>query len=238
MKHRTTCLLAVATLLSLALVTARPSARETTGSCRVCHPDMAAVLPADHQAVSEDTIAACLPCHPSERLAPGATSPFVTRLHQAHLPPRGEVDCLVCHSWSDGKSFGLVGEQASWGAPSGEEWQLLKEIMVSWNSSAFLDRLHRDAKVSCGSCHGPAVPGFDATVANPACLSCHGPMTQLAEKTEPTDFKDRNPHASHLGEIDCTVCHKAHGPSKVYCLGCHQKFVMEIPGGAPAKGGN
>ena len=63
-------------------------------------------------------------------------------------------------------------------------------------------------------------------------------MAQLAAKTEPAEFKDRNPHASHLGEIDCTVCHKAHGPSKIYCLGCHQKFVMTIPGGTPAKGGN
>lgn len=223
-------------LLSFALVLVRPSAQETTGSCLVCHPDIAAVLPPDHDAVSEETIAACLSCHPSERLAPGATSPFVTRLHQSHLPPQGEVDCLVCHSWSPSHSFGLRGEKDSWGALSGEEWLLLKEIMGSWAGSNFLDRLHKDAMVSCGACHGPTVPGFDATVANDVCLSCHGPMAQLAQKSEPADFKDRNPHASHLGEIDCTVCHKAHGPSKVYCLGCHQKFVMNIPGQGQSKG--
>ena len=237
MRNRIVVFFAAVTLLSLAWV-ARSPAQPATGSCRTCHPDFAAVLPAGHDAVSEDTIGACLSCHPSTRLAPGATSPFVSRLHQAHQPPRGQGDCLVCHSWSDGKSFGLFGEKASWGAPNREEWQLLKEIMGSWAGSHFLDQLHGQGQVSCGGCHGPAVPGFDTTVANAVCLSCHGPMVQLAAKTEPAEFKDRNPHASHLGEIDCTVCHKAHGPSKVYCLGCHQKFMMTIPGGTPAKGGN
>jgi len=236
MKYRIVVFLAAVTLLSLALVT-RPSAQPATGSCRACHPDFAAVLPAGHDTVGEDTIAACLPCHPSQGFTVGAKAPFVTRLHQAHLPPRGQGDCLVCHSWNDGKSFGLIGDKQSWGAPSGEEWQLLKEIIESWAGSNFLDRSHGRAQVSCGGCHGLAVPGFDATVANPVCLSCHGPLSELAKKTEPADFKDRNAHASHLGEIDCSVCHKAHGPSKVYCLGCHQKFVMTIPGGGQSQTG-
>ena len=55
------------------------------------------------------------------------------------------------------------------------------------------------------------------------------------KKTEPPEFKDRNPHDSHLGEIACTVCHKAHGESKVYCLECHQKFQMTIRGEAKPK---
>jgi hypothetical protein len=82
----------------------------------------------------------------------------------------------------------------------------------------------------------PSPTPTDATIANEKCLSCHGPMAQLAKKSEPAEFKDRNPHQSHLGEIECTVCHKAHGEPQVYCLGCHQKFVMHIPGGGRAKG--
>jgi hypothetical protein len=60
-------------------------------------------------------------------------------------------------------------------------------------------------------------------------------MEELAKKTEPKDFPDRNPHKSHLGEIACTVCHRAHAESKVYCLGCHQKFEMKITGGEKKK---
>ena len=67
---------------------------------------------------------------------------------------------------------------------------------------------------------------------NSGCLACHGPMESLALKTEPKDFKDRNPHKSHLGDIACTVCHKGHGESKVYCLSCHPKFQMKIQGAA------
>ncbi|HBL25170.1 MAG TPA: hypothetical protein DDZ40_13815, partial [Deltaproteobacteria bacterium] len=50
------------------------------------------------------------------------------------------------------------------------------------------------------------------------------------------DFPDRNPHKSHLGTIDCVVCHKAHQSSKAYCLDCHKNFNMKIrfgEGGAP-----
>ena len=56
-------------------------------------------------------------------------------------------------------------------------------------------------------------------------------MEQLVEKTKPAQFADRNPHRSHLGEIACTVCHKAHEASVVYCLDCHRKFEMKIVGG-------
>lgn len=214
----------------------RLSAEKAPGSCRACHDDFSGLLPPGHEVVVGDTIADCDVCHRVERSVPKVTAPYVTRLHQAHLPPRGDGDCLVCHFSSGSKGFGLLGSSESWGSPSGGELQLLKEIMVSWAGSNFLDGLHGQAKVSCSACHGAALPGFDATVANATCLSCHGPMEQLAKKTEPADFKDRNPHQSHLGEIDCTVCHKGHGESKVYCLGCHQKFVMNIPAGGQAKG--
>ena len=72
---------------------------------------------------------------------------------------------------------------------------------------------------------------LDSTVETPRCLECHGPIEQLAKRSEPKDFPDRNPHKSHLGEIDCTVCHHEHSASKVYCLECHKKFQMNIPGG-------
>jgi hypothetical protein len=153
---------------------------------------------------------------------------FFTRIHLVHLPPRENVDCLSCHSWSPGTSFGLLGGKESWGSPAEEDMDVLKEIFESWAASSFLDNLHAKASLSCANCHGKDMPKLDSTVTNAKCLDCHGPIDQLAQKTEPADFKDRNPHRSHLGEIDCTVCHKAHGESKIYCLQCHVKFVMSF----------
>lgn len=86
-------------------------------------------------------------------------------------------------------------------------------------------------KVNCAACHGKGTPQLDSTVENPRCLECHGPMEKLAKKSEPEDFPDRNPHKSHLGDIACTVCHKEHDTSIVYCLDCHRNFKMKIPGG-------
>jgi len=48
-------------------------------------------------------------------------------------------------------------------------------------------------------------------------------MEEPAKKSEPKEFKDRNPHKSHLGEIACTVCHK--------------QFEMKIPGAAKKQAG-
>jgi len=106
----------------------------------------------------------------------------------------------------------------------------MKEIFASWAGSKYTDNLHAKAGIACANCHGKDLPKADTTVENSRCLACHGPMDKLALKTEPKDFKDRNPHKSHLGEVACTVCHKAHAESKVYCLGCHQKFKMKIQG--------
>jgi hypothetical protein len=93
--------------------------------------------------------------------------------------------------------------------------ELLKEIFVSWAGSGHPDSLHAEAGFSCSQCHGKGLPTFDDTVENARCLACHGPMEELAKKTEPKEFKDRNPHKSHLGDIACTVCHKAHMESTV-----------------------
>lgn len=210
------------------------AAEPATVVCKDCHADLAALLPKDHPPV-EDSVATCLACHQSDMPGMEKKNPYLTRIHLAHQPPRGDGDCLTCHTWSIGKSFGLIGAPESWGAPTQEDMDVLKEIFASWADSGYLDSLHAKASVTCTNCHGTKLPQLDATVDNNGCLRCHGPMEELAKKTEPADFKERNPHQSHLGEIDCTVCHKAHAESKVYCLGCHKKFVMNIPGEATPK---
>jgi hypothetical protein len=208
------------------------AAKAATASCQTCHADFTSVLPKGHPPVKGADLSACTSCHAPDVSGTKQKNNFSARMHQAHIAPKGAVDCTVCHTWKSGKSFGLIGQDGSWGAPKKEDMVLMKEIFSSWAGSNFTDNLHARAGIACTQCHGKELPKADDTVENSRCLSCHGPLDQLAKKTEPKDFKDRNPHKSHLGEIACTVCHKGHAASKVYCLECHKGFNMKIQGAA------
>lgn len=205
-------------------------AASAEASCKTCHADFTSVVPSGHPPVKGGDLATCMACHQPGMPGTEKKNAFSTRIHLGHLPPKGTVDCLVCHRWSAGKKFGLAGMKESWGAPTNEDMNVIKEIFTSWASSPYTDNLHAKASISCANCHGKDLPVLDATVENNKCLECHGPMDLLVKKSEPSDFKDRNPHKSHLGDIACTVCHKGHQQSKVYCLECHQQFKMTIPG--------
>lgn len=208
-----------------------PGATKTgQASCAGCHADFASVLPKGHPAVKGNTLAACAPCHEPKLTGKPEKNLYSARMHLGHLPPKGKLDCKACHTWTPGKSFGLIGIKGSWGAPTKEDMKAMREIFESWASSNFMDNLHAKAGIVCAGCHGKNLPKLDDTVENPRCIACH-PMDKLVEKTAPKDFPDRNPHKSHLGDIACTVCHKAHSASKTYCLDCHRNFEMKkIPG--------
>lgn len=211
------------------------AAKPAKMSCKTCHADFASVLPKGHPPVKGNDLASCTSCHKPDLSGSGEKNVFSAKMHLAHLAPKGKLDCFTCHRWTPGKNFGLIGHKESWGAPTKEDMALMKEIFTSWAGATHTDNLHAKSGVTCILCHGKDLPKGDATVENVRCLTCHGPMDKLALKTEPQEFKDRNPHKSHLGEIACTVCHKAHTASKVYCLGCHQNFKMKIPGAGTAK---
>ena len=149
-----------------------------------------------------------------------------------HMRPDVKTDCMVCHLWEPGKNFGLPGEKISLGVLTKEEMDLIQRIFESWSRSAFLDALHADRDISCTSCHGDKLPTSSKTVGSDRCLACHGSYADLASQTTRDQFPNRNPHKSHLGEIDCSVCHQVHGTSKVYCLRCHRNWAMKIPGGS------
>jgi hypothetical protein len=207
------------------------AAKATTVSCKTCHADFASVLPKGHPPAQGTDLAACTSCHVPDREGTAKKNAFSSRIHKAHVAPNGSLDCTVCHTWTPGKSFGLIGQKGSRGAPTKEDMALMKQIFTSWASSSYTDNLHAKVGIACTQCHGKKLPKADDTVENNSCLACHGPTDKLAQKTESKDFKDRNPHKSHLGDIACTVCHKGHAESKVYCLGCHQNFKMKIQGG-------
>lgn len=118
----------------------------------------------------------------------------------------------------------LVLAQASWAASSAVP-----------AAGPFMADAHAKRGVKCASCHGPAAATKGDTVANAACAKCHGDFKALAAKSAAKGLADRNPHASHLGEVDCVVCHKGHEASEAYCNGCHKKFKMSIPNGTAKK---
>jgi DNA-directed RNA polymerase subunit RPC12/RpoP len=202
----------------------------TKYSCINCHRDFTAVLQKGHPPVKGKDITACLVCHPPKSTGKPELNAFSARLHRAHQCSKQKLDCLVCHTWQPARIFGLPMQKWTIGKSSRKDMDLLKQIFNSWSSSVFLDALHAKKNVTCKGCHGNTIPISEATIENDRCLSCHGGLEQLTAKTSPLEFPDRNPHKSHLGEINCTVCHHAHRESEVYCLGCHKTFQMKIPG--------
>ena len=211
---------------------AKPGVKVSKTSCATCHPDLSAAVPKGHLPVKGSDITACLGCHKPDASGKASKNKVSTGLHRAHVGEGSKVDCMICHTWKPGKSFGLQGQKVSYGSPTKEELKGMKKVFASWKSSGYTDALHAKANIVCGGCHGGAMAKEGDTVENSRCLECHGPMEQLAARSAPKDFPDRNPHKSHLGEINCTVCHKGHAESKTYCLECHSQFKLkQIPGG-------
>lgn len=199
--------------------------------CTSCHDDLAELLEKSHPETTAESMGECLTCHKREEGRKRGQRPFSAKVHRAHINEATSVECTDCHTWSPDKSLGLPGRKAPLGTVSDQEMASLRKIFLSWTSSSYLDGLHSRKDVTCFSCHGEKIAEAGDLVESDRCLYCHGPWDRLLQKTAPTDFPDRNPHQSHLGEIDCTVCHKGHTASSVYCLGCHKNFTMKIPGG-------
>lgn len=199
-------------------------------SCLSCHENIHTILPKQHKPVSGDTIAACNPCHKPDISGKAEPKPYASILHRAHVGEGSNGDCMVCHTYKTG-IFGILGTKVSYGRIKRDDLECIKGIFSSWVLSKNIDATHGRANILCSACHDKELPTRGDTVEDNRCLNCHGPLEALQKKTEPMDFPDRNPHKSHLGDIACTVCHHAHKPSTIYCLGCHGNFRMKIPGG-------
>ncbi len=219
-------------LLSAGGGVAAPKPAVKGRSCAACHAGFTEVLPKGHAAVKGAGIGACLGCHKPDVSGKEPVNKFSASLHRAHAGEGATTDCMMCHTFTPGKRFGLIGRTPSFGAPTKADLQEMKKAVASWKASGNTDSLHGKVNIVCGGCHGTTLPKEGAEVENGQCLACHGPMDRLAATSAPKDFPDRNPHKSHLGEINCTVCHKGHVESKIYCLNCHRLFKMNpIPGG-------
>jgi hypothetical protein len=204
-------------------------------NCASCHVDFASVFPENHTPVKGKNIAPCLTCHKPGRSSKPEKNVFSSILHRAHQANRVNLDCEACHTWTPGKRFGLANSSINLGKPSRADMAAVRPIFRSWASSPFIDATHAKANVMCAACHGKDFPEEGDSVEKERCLSCHGSYRDLAAKTNPSDFPDRNPHRSHLGEVECSVCHKAHSASIVYCVTCHPGFKMKITGEKDAR---
>lgn len=200
---------------------------EKESICSACHVEYRSLLPALHPSLQKEPVPSCLYCHEPAVSEEPLTNAFSALIHLGH---KDSADCLECHTWKEESSFDLPHPGAALGKPSDEDMHWIEKAFDAWADSPYLASLHASHAVTCSGCHGKNLPLMDDTVENERCLACHGPMEKLVERSAPQDFPDRNPHLSHLGEIACTVCHRSHWESEVYCLGCHQNFDMKIPG--------
>jgi predicted CXXCH cytochrome family protein len=227
---------ALTVLALLCLAAGAPSTSAQTSSprppdaCESCHADFSSALPKVHPAVKENGLGACLQCHSIGQAGEAKKNGFSTRIHLTHGGSKLHMDCKACHTYVPGKSFGLIGQNISLGAPKDDDMAAIKHEFTSWANSSYTDHLHAKAMIDCAGCHGKEMPLLGSTVENSRCLVCHGPQEQLAVKSAPKEFPERNPHRSHLDEIPCALCHHAHAEAKVYCLDCHRNFNMTIPG--------
>ncbi|MCD8554769.1 cytochrome c3 family protein [Seleniivibrio sp.] len=79
-------------------------------------------------------------------------------------------------------------------------------------NNELLAQKHLKQGVACTDCH--AIGEEKAPVKVDTCLSCHDGYEGMAKKTEKkgdgTYLSNLNPHKSHLGNVECTECHKGH----------------------------
>ncbi len=233
-KTRTACIALLLGLLASGVYAADKSTAtkaKSAGTCKTCHTTLSVILPEKHPSVSVSGISACLKCHDPSKSGGPVASAYFTKMHAKHIAGTPPVDCTVCHQYKPGTSFGLIGSTISWGKPLKEDMALAQQAAVSWVESRNLDAIHAKQNVGCVACHGSVFPVKGDTVENERCSACHGSYADIAARTKSVKQPNRNPHNSHLGEIDCVVCHHAHKASYAYCNGCHSRYDMKIPGG-------
>lgn len=121
---------------------------------------------------------------------------------------------------------------------------IIKPYYQSWKEGPLLAAKHAEKGVKCLDCHQQGIPEKvregvlyvsgnyetplkERSFKKDECLKCH--QDNWAKVVDSTEFEMSNPHDNHLGEIDCSLCHKMHRESEVYCLQCHDfDWVKEL----------
>jgi len=114
---------------------------------------------------------------------------------------------------------------------------IMQLYLESWESPPLLAYAHAEENVTCLECHEPTIqqqmdegikfvkndyenPLEEREFDQEWCLRCHehGSYEELIQRTEELEL---NPHDSHYGEMECSICHKVHRGSEDYCAQCH-----------------
>jgi cytochrome c nitrite reductase small subunit len=117
---------------------------------------------------------------------------------------------------------------------------IMVPYLESWQASDYGAHAHAAENVTCLECHVPTtqqqvdelvayvkgdftVPLEEREYGNDFCFDCHEPNehTSYEEVIQLTADLELNPHESHLGELECELCHKMHRASQDYCGECH-----------------
>ena len=189
--------------------------------CSLCHKTLSETLPQNHVNITPQDIKYCAMCH----VFVNKMASFEWIAHYSHYTGNGfEGDCWSCHFINNKGNFGVIGLQTNARVDIDKHGgEKLRSFFDSWASSEYLDCLHAEARVSCSSCHLKF--SVEEEVSIEVCLKCHGSYADLAIVTKGAE---PNPHESHLGKINCTLCHKIHEPSTDFCEQCHS-FEFKVP---------
>jgi cytochrome c nitrite reductase small subunit len=114
---------------------------------------------------------------------------------------------------------------------------IMQPYLESWGSPPLLAYAHAEENITCLECHEPTIqqqmeegikfvtkdyenPLQERKFDQEWCLRCHehGSYEELTQRTEELEL---NPHDSHYGEMECSICHKVHRASEDYCAQCH-----------------
>jgi len=140
--------------------------------------------------------------------------------------------------------IGGVGAVAAWKYHEQPQFcgtcHIMDPYVASWQASDLGAHAHAVEDVACLDCHEPtvqqqvdelvvylqgdfAVPLEERQLGTQFCFDCHLPNehTSYEEVIQLTAGLELNSHDSHLGEMDCEICHKTHKLSEDYCAQCH-----------------
>ena len=127
-------------------------------------------------------------------------------------------ECGVCHGSEKVLPVGHVDTKGMAGAACKE----CHKGATSLRGKMPLSHNHQLNGVICADCHGITKPAKPPE--QKKCLSCHADYKKIAIQTDKTLPP---PHDSHMGDLDCGLCHHQHSKSENFCSQCHEwKYLV------------
>ncbi|MEI6154694.1 MAG: cytochrome c3 family protein [Deltaproteobacteria bacterium] len=126
-------------------------------------------------------------------------------------------DCNVCHE--DGKALSknhpdTIRMNLKTCKACHKDGQAEGKKPVSLAGKIPVSHTHALGGKDCKACHGEELKPPDAG----NCLACHKDYGAKKNRLNPSLPKV---HDTHMGDLSCDLCHKAHGKSVNFCSQCH-----------------